>query len=479
MLTGCRWTANASCSKPRIQALSLPNTGHKKRTRKTDETKTRKPGISIILESNSSRNRPAYFVPGQTISGRVELTVHDRKDVDAINIVLQGKCFTDMVTTYSNGQTTQQYHHIEGIPLFHHSDTLFRGPYTMQSTELSFPFRLTLPKYSNYVGRERKLSPDTKGSPQVPQPLPPSVFIYNLDASRVSYSLVATLNPASLLRSHSKEMPIYVTPASSQPLPTPVSRPIKVDVQSWKSRSLYLQRHTLTQKMAHIFTSNSTLKRPSITFCPKAYMPSSASIDQYLPLAVSIRLRAGSSADPENPTLILMTATLRLKQYNYILASHHCNFGKAVVLKVDINVNRKLPLDGTPIELSSAQGTSVKGASALSSLSWANVTNILGSPYGPYPPPSFSTYTIKHSYKMSMVVVLQHPKNLHKLKFKAKTDFKLLPPFMGDAGAIGPREVAMDRVIASGFLARLTANYDDLNIRKQALATSAYRKKVK
>lgn len=338
-----------------------------------------------------------------------------------------------IMTTVSNGQTTQTYHHIERIPLFQLSQSLFQGPYTMKSTQLSFPFSFTLPTESTFVRRQRHRRKNTPGFTQGPQPLPPSFSL--LDGSGVSYWLAVTMNPASFIRSHATKLPIYVIQTSSQPSPTPLSRTTQVNKQRWKSRSLRPQKYTFKQKMAHILTHDPNLKRPSISFVPKAYMPSSATIIQHLPLAVSILYQISGPTDPTNPTLILKKVTLLLKQYTSILANNAVNYGKAMVAQADLSVDKQLAMDGTPFEFSNAQGSGGWPLSLASSKA--------------FPSPTFSTYTINHWYKLTMVVLLQHPETLHQFKFKAKTDFKILPLFMryGHVGGGSVRELEMNRIV--------------------------------
>lgn len=370
--------------------------------------------ISITLDGDLGQHASSFptFTPGQTISGKVSCSFLAQKTVDVVLIILEGKCHTDVVRKSGNGN---RVHHRETIQMFRLETILFKGEYKVQPSTLEWPFSFVIPKYSSF-DRGRRGDGDANFE-SGPQPLPPSLDVHSGGhrpiKAQVTYNLRAQLNPGIFSLKESV-LPINIIPLSNSPLPPPDSTPIRMNRQEWRSGLLRPAKHTFKQKMNHVFSSDPSLKRPSITFQPTTYMPRAASIWQPLPLAFSIQHHITGQTDPESPPLLLDSVKLQLKQYTAVrvkaLISGYTDNGKSALVVFPIRLSAvPLPLDNLPVQITDQ----LRLADML-----PEVHRLA---------PTFKTYIINQSYSLKMTALIRHADTGHIFKAEAKTPFQILP----------------------------------------------------
>lgn len=372
--------------------------------------------ISISLDGYIHKGTGDFptYVPGQRVSGKVHFLLQAQKDIESIVIEFEGKCYTRVKRTNGNNTT----YHSETIDLFRFSQTLFRGPYTMQPISKEWPFSFTIPESSSFSrdhsGRDSIIY-DSK-----PQRLPPSLDIHPASGKSIKamvyYHLTAKINPNAFMGKKETVLPIVLVPFSKTPPSEPSKVPIWINQQVYRSSSLRPEKHSFKQKMSHVFWSDPSLKTPCVNFAPKAYLPTSASIWQPLPIEISIQHVPTGPTDPEKPTLILDAVTLQLKQYTVVrvkstFGNYGDDMGKSMLATHTIRAGTILPLDGHQIEISNT----------------FRLADMLKEVYRLAP--SFFTYTINQSYSLKMIATVRHEESGHRYNFDAKTKFTILPMY--------------------------------------------------
>lgn len=402
------------------------------------------------------------FVPGQTVSGKVTYAVQTQKRIDEVVIILKGKCFTWIKRSNGNNSTVYK----EKIVLFRFRETVFRGPYEMQSANFEWPFSFVLPESTNHVRGNPNSALYTDG----PQPLPPSVDVQNEGFGShckaiISYDLKVKVNPDRLLHSEKVSQRLVVVPYSSSPLPQPVPTRVIFDTQEWTSKQLRPEQHSFKQKMSHVFSNDPSLKTPTIRFGATAHFPRAASIWQPMPISFSIQHRRMGPTDPENPVLVLDSVQLELKAYTNLQVSgtfsNHDSSAKSSLGSHTIRGQHVLlPLDDQPIQ--------VTDNFRLVDLcrEWRLT-------------PSFGTYTINQSYTLKLTAYVRHPDTGHVFKLETKTPFEIRPienPNAGTTAAPVPQIEPSDMPAPTYELATASSppNYPGPSYQEPSFAGSSY-----
>lgn len=398
----------------------------------TDLRNNGKCDISINLDDNIVQGSRGVitFVPGQTVSGKVTLLLHSEKEIETVDIELEGQCITKFCSAKSGTVS-------ETIPLFSISQTLLKGPFKMQPTTKSWLFSFKLPESSNFY-RHRYNQEDTIFN-HGPQSLPPSLDKGSAGMrfeAIVTYNLMARINnPSSLFGGFKQSvLPIVVLNVSQEPPPRPSTRQIPITSQKYKSDLLRSQQLTMKQKISYIFTRDPALKTPSITLGATAYIPSKASAWQYLPLSVSFQYQRIDRTDPPHPTLILERVILQLKEFTSISAKTEYQIDSSILSTQRYLFGKKIRLDNT-IFLISNHPALVEDPKAIVPVRLVDMvaedcrlvlTRLV---------PSFTTYTINHYYKLSMACVVLHPETGHQFTLEAERRFQMLPSTRDDMNA--------------------------------------------
>jgi hypothetical protein len=311
--------------------------------------------IGIILDSAPEGNFNT-FVPGQMVSGKVVYSPPYQIDIDRIEIVFKGKCFTLIKEQHSNGTSTYTTKYPEKIVLMRLSEDLFRGPSTLQHGRYEWPFSFRIPDRAIY---HRKAQSRDGRFQMGEQSLPPSFKLESESHShppeaKVSYELKVKINPGKMrLRSTQLVHEIIVWPISKTPLPAPVpSQCYCTGDGRFKSNKLRPEKHTFKEKLSHVFTSDPSLKTPEINLAASITMPHSVGISQQMPLEISCKYKKIGENDPEQPELTIFDCQVVLKSYVSVRAmgtitDHHKDGKQTVISRTIPGNNSRVPLDGS------------------------------------------------------------------------------------------------------------------------------------
>ena len=266
--------------------------------------------LEILLDSDlySGKGPQPTFTPGSTISGRVLYTPAARKTIDEVIIILRGRCYTVVRDPDVAGFGKDSY--AEDNDLFRLEQTLLTGPFTMQSTTTEWRFKFILPKQviaTRQAGRENNWLYESRA-----HSTPPSTSSAGQGhQALLTYALKVIINPNSHHRLERWNLPIAVTSTSDNIYPEPRAAPhVFEEARHSKLVRLPVEKLSFRQKMSHAFTKES-IRHSELPFVATAYMPNAASLSQELPVAVSLRRKAGAPG-AEQSTFVLTAATLEL-----------------------------------------------------------------------------------------------------------------------------------------------------------------------
>lgn len=373
--------------------------------------------VRVIVDS-APEGKYGTFVPGQTISGKAIYTPQLQVDIDMVEVVFKGKCFTQITeTNANNGTTSKTTHFREKIVLFRYSQTVFRGPHTIPAGTYEWPFTFKLPEKAMH---NRKAQTKDHLFQMGEQDLPPS-FKLKCDVhadppkAEVTYQIKAKINPGRLMHSAQGCFEVPVWPVSLTPLakPLPLDGPCHGNGR-FKDRRLRPAQHTFKEKMSHIFTSDPALKTPEINISVSVKIPRIVGVSQPMPIEISCNYRRTGENDPKDPNLVLMDCRIILKTYADVRAMRttkdHMKPGKQTVVSHTIRGNKNtLPLDGSFIPITTP-------------LCLADMTSKV---HGLVP--NFKTWTINTTYKLTIKIRIRHADIDHAWEFENKRPFEILP----------------------------------------------------
>ena len=374
--------------------------------------------IDIVVDT-APQGKYGTFVPGQDIAGKAIYSPPNQVDVDNVDIIFKGTCYTDIKERHGNGNNggRSTRHYRETIVLFRFLSCLFRGPNTLQAGRYEWPFSFTLPDGATYERKSQSLDRQFQVGAQS---LPPS---FNLNSeihahppdATISYRLKVKVNPGRMLHSAERVYEIPVWPVSPTPLslPQPTDTPCQGDGR-FKSKDLRPVQHTFKEKLNHVFTSDPSLKTPEINISAVVKAPRSAGISQPLPIEIACTYRRTGETDPEKPNLNLRDCQVVLKAYVFARSmgnfSDHSNDGKQTVISRTIaSGHRQMPIDGSFIPMCEPI--------CLADMSKTGHGLV----------PSFKTWTISMTYKLTIRVSISHAESGHVLEFESKVPFEILP----------------------------------------------------
>ncbi|TKX20994.1 hypothetical protein C1H76_6845 [Elsinoe australis] len=382
--------------------------------------------IKVVLDGIDNPGQHV-FTPGEVIRGRVIYNVKvEQEKIDHVQVVFRGKMTTKISRSTGNNQRKTNR---EEIYLFKNSVQLFRGPFTMQPQTLEWPFEVTFPTSCSW-DREKHADNRTY-APSGDIHLPPTFSVGSGSSeATVDYLLKVKVNEGSLTRSQEHVIPVQLSPLNPNPTPEPILRLARFSPTSWSSRDLREEEHNFKQKMRHVFTSDPTLKTPSINFTLKLGIPSVMAPGQVAPLAVSIDFKPTNPVDPANPTLILENIRIAIKGNTCWRArSTFSDWDKgqqAEEASVSYKTEVQLPLDGSTIHPVADFGLeSFKKTSS----------HMVQGPVAP----DFITWTINHSHYAKAQLWVRHKESGHLFEIKSeRLPFEVHPPSEMSRTQAGP-----------------------------------------
>jgi len=252
----------------------------------------------------------------------------------------------------------------------------------------------------------------------------------------VSYTLEVKVNGQSLFRKEKEEVFLPFIPIESSSSNAPQLSNVRFPMQSWTHRCLGPedQNISLRHKMKSIFNDSPEMRKPSITFTPTIYVPTSLGPGQSAPISFSIAHRTMNPADPKNPTFRLSHVRMRLRAHvdfrvaTKVFGSGHEEHRKEDAGAFSYNpVKAFLPLDNTPIRLSSDF--------RLENFKQENSGVVA----------DFKTYTIAVRHDLKMKMIIEHVESRQIFEAEATIPFTVLPmnaspdlppPFTGASASV-------------------------------------------
>lgn len=404
--------------------------------------------MSLRIETDRGA-RDIYF-PGQTISGNVEYKLPKQRRIHHVTISFRGKITT--VHAESRKGTSGATHGPrrrteEVLRLFDYKIKLFEGPYDVPPQTFRWPFEFEIPTHVD-VRRTENRNPGfiNDGS----SALPPSfefdtaTFSYSA-AARIKYKLIVIVDSAGLFNNDEVELPIVIRRMAAPNIFSDLHmtrREILPPIY-WTSRDLRLQAHTMKQKFRHVFSSDPELQTPGIAFRAFITIPQSVTAYQSWPLDLSIDHFKRGPNDPESPNLILNSVRLALYSKTELTAARtgpivsgdrYAQGGTFEAEKQLMLKQVDLPLNNTPVRIAE----NVKLAD------WAK-GGFLG---------GFMTYTIRHTHKLRVEVLINHKETRHLFQLKMDvpirvqdatyTELGIEPPLGPPPDAAVTREIVDD-----------------------------------
>lgn len=396
--------------------------------------------LNIIFDGGHQH----YYLPGQSLSGKVAYTMNSQKKISQVVVALNGESYS--LVTCGGGD-----HHIERIVLFHITQTLFRGPYTVQPQTLELPFSLTIPETTQYVRYDSEK--DSTEFLSERHLLPPT-FSTSMHHGQawIRYKLIVQVNPDN----HSKKKRVELELRIVQPSQTlPQSMPLQTcrfREVLWGSRTLRETQHTFKQKLAHVFTSDTSLATPVIRFDATVSMPSSGSPYTPLPISMSVKHELKGANDPSNPLLVLYSLEIKLEALSFIRAKcGTIDYEKHAVNVVGV---KEFAMPGS--ELHDQKLSSKAGASGVKlpldgqlvslpvnfSLSSLQSSGIII--------PDFKSYTACLSHELKVTAYIRHAESGHLFILKGSPmQFEVLP-WVAQGTTNGARPMIAAHAASSG-----------------------------
>lgn len=388
--------------------------------------------MSLLIETERGA-RKIYF-PGQLISGHVDYKLIKQRRIRHATISFRGKITTLHAESRkgTSGATHGPRRRTEEVlRLFDYKIKLFEGPYDVPAQRFRWPFEFEIPTHvdvSRTENRNPGFIPDGRSG------LPPSfefdtaTFSYSAGA-RVKYKVAVIVESAGLFSNDELELPIVIRRmAAPNVIPDLylTQREILPSIY-WTSRDLRPQAHTIKQKFRHVFTSDPELQTPGIAFRAFVTLPHSITPYQTWPLDFSIEHFKKGPNDPDAPNLILNSVRLALYSKTELTAARAGPIisGDRYAQGGTFEADRLIMLKQVELPLNN---TSVRIAENVKLADWAE-SGFLG---------GFMTYTIRHTHKLRVEVLIMHRETRHSFNLKTDVPIRILDPTYIELGVDPP-----------------------------------------